>query len=280
MKFNPIVGKGMMFLCLSIAVHPIHSQEVDSIPTVPDPIELSQIDAEGERLALNLKTQFPIQHGFGVELITRNGLAFGIGIGQLSRAYTVTATNFLAAEDEAEEKRKDFIRDKMENGFVFELSSFYYLKNFRNFYVGANLQIQRFQLPATAQEFVENYGFATDEIFSEIQELTEDNEVIRAFYEETIIEATVKPIQLGFTVGKRFDFNRVKGLSLLTELSYHLNLNTRTTLDSPSLVGSIIVNSFIEPNLDPNTAESFGGFNLPSLAVRLQYQFDTIKSSE
>ena len=224
-------------------------------------------------LALNAKTQFPIQHALGFEIITKKGLSFSFGIGQLSRGYTVAAMNFLKAENENDERRKQFIQDKMNNGLVVEFGSNYYPKNTKDFYFGVNLQLQRFTLPATTQELIENYGFA-DQIDQENLDDALENSLVEFFYENTIVEPIVKPVQLGLLVGKKFGFKKIPNLFLLAELNYQFNLNTNTTFDSPTVVGQIIVDSFIEPNFDPSTQESFEEFNLPSLSIKLQYRID------
>ena len=221
-------------------------------------------------LALNAKTQFPIQHALGIEIINKKGLSFSFGMGQLSRGYTVAAMNFLKAENENDEQRKQFIKDKMNNGLVVEFGSNYYPKNTKDFYFGVNLQLQRFTLPATAQELIENYGFA-DQIDQETLDDALENSLVEFFYENTIVEPIVKPVQLGLLVGKKFRFKKMPNLFLMTELNYQFNLNTNTTFESPTVVGQIIIDSFIEPNFDPSTAESFEEFNLPSLSIRIQY---------
>jgi hypothetical protein len=127
-------------------------------------------------------------------------------------------------------------------------------------------------LPSTSKELIENYGFATEDILQEIQDITEENSVVRSFYESTIIEPIVKPIQLGITVGKRFSFKKFSRFSINPELTYHYNLTTRTTFQSDSFVGNIIITNFIEPNLDPSTSLSFDTFNFPSLIIRFTYQ--------
>lgn len=224
-------------------------------------------------VAFNVKTQFPIQHSLGFEFVSKSGLSFGLSVGQLSRAYTVAATNFLPAEDENQEIRKQFIEDKMKNGLVVEFGTFFYPRNFRNLYFGAHLQLQRFTLPATTQELIENYGFA-DQIDQEVLNENLENELVQSFFQTTVIEPIIKPVQLGLTFGKKFSFRKTPNLSLMVELNYHINVASKTSFDSPSFIGNVIVNSFVEPNLDPSTADSFGSFNLPSMTLRLQYRID------
>lgn len=233
---------------------------------------LSQQD-EKAYFAFNAKTQFPIQHALGFEVISKKGFSFTFSLGQLSRGYTVAATNFLKSEDENQERRKRFIQDKMENGLVIEFGSNFYPKNFSNFYFGANLQLQRFTLPATTQELIEDYGFA-DQINQETLENALENDLVQFFYENTIVEPIVKPVQLGLLFGKKFGFSKIPGLFLMAELNYQFNINTKTTFESPTLVGQVIVDSFIEPNFDPSTQDSFDSFDLPSLSIRVQYCLD------
>lgn len=136
--------------------------------------------------ALSAKTQFPIQHALGIEFRDHSGFAFTLGLGQLSRAYTVAAIGFLPEEDENQELRKQFIEDKMKNGLVFEAGAFYYPRRFKDFYIGFNIQFQRFTLPATPQELVENYGFAEQIDQDQLSEAL-NSDVAQFFYENTII---------------------------------------------------------------------------------------------
>ncbi|MEM8507237.1 MAG: hypothetical protein AAF717_05375 [Bacteroidota bacterium] len=256
-----------------------HAQSVQNAdirqPIIESGSLLKTVESK-EYFAFNAKTQFPIQHALGIEYLLKGGLSFNFSLGQLSRAYTVTATNFLSAEDENQAQRKQFIEDKMKNGLVAEFGANFYPENFRDFYFGTHIQFQRFTLPATPEELVENYGFA-DQIDQNELEENLNNELVQLFYENTIIEPIVKPIQLGAMFGKKFSFSKIPNFLLMVELSYHFNLTTRTKFDSASLVGRVIVDAFIEPNFDASTVDSFGSFNLPSLAIRLQYRIATTK---
>lgn len=238
--------------------------------------KMDTLDVETARylpaFTFNLKTQFPVQHAIGLEFSTPAMISGYIGIGQLSRAYVVTATEFLPARDENEEVRKQFIEDKLKNGFVFEIGAHYHFMKWKDVYVGLNLQFQRFSMESTAQELVEEYDFGDSQGFGDdIEELLEGNDLVREFYEETQIKAVVKPIQMGITVGKRFQFKKAPRLSLHTEFSYQLNLSGRSDLESDSFLGQVILNNFAGPVLSEGTAESFGSFNLPALTVRLSY---------
>ncbi len=223
--------------------------------------------------AASFKSQFPIQHGIGLEFNTPSMLSLYVGFGLLSRLYVTTATDFLPAEDENEAVRKQFIKDKMQNGFVFELGTHYHLMKWKDVYFGLNLQFQRYTLPATPQELVEQYDFGdTQGLGNDIQDQLDDNDFLQDFYENTEIIPTLRIVQVGFTVGKRFHFKRVPKLGLLAEFSYQVNLASSMKLNSKSSIGQIILDRFVSPILDEGTSESFGSFNLPTLTLRLNYQ--------
>ena len=83
---------------------------------------------------INFRSQFPIQHSIGLEFNTPIFLSTYIGFGQLSRSYLVIATDFLPDDDPAQATRKQFIKDKLKNGFVFELGTNYNFSRRRHFY--------------------------------------------------------------------------------------------------------------------------------------------------
>lgn len=223
---------------------------------------------------INFKSQFPIQHAIGLEVNTPIFLSTYVGLGQLSRAYLVTATNFLPDSDPAQATRKRFIQDKLKNGFVLELGTHYHFSRRRNLYAGLNLQFQRFKLPATPMELVEEYDFGDSQDFlADIQSQLEDNPFLQDFYENTLLEPIIAPIQLGITVGKKVHFKKASKLFLDVEFSYQLNLSNRVRIQSESFLGQILVNNFISPILDEGSKDSFQSFNLPSLSVRLGYQW-------
>jgi len=222
---------------------------------------------------INLKSQFPIQQAIGLEFHTPIFLSTYIGIGQLSRAYLVAATNFLPDDDPAQATRKRFIQDKLQNGFVLELGTHYHFWRRQHLYVGLNLQFQRFKLPATPMELVEEYDFGDTQGFLEdIQDQLEDSPFLQDFYENALLEPTIAPIQLGITVGKKFYFKKAPRLFWDIEFSYQLNISNRVRIKSESFVGQIIVDNFIVPILDEGSNDSFQGFNLPTLSVRLGHQ--------
>ncbi|MEM9932288.1 MAG: hypothetical protein AAF824_01695 [Bacteroidota bacterium] len=222
--------------------------------------------------SLSLKTQYPIQHAIGLEFMTRGKVSGYIGLGQLSRAYVATATELLPDQNANQEARKQFIQEELRNGFVFELGTHYHILKWRDVYVGLNLQFQRFSMVSTPQELVEEFDFGNSQGFAEdLQEAVETNDLIRYFYEDTKVKAVLNPIQLGFTMGKRFRFKRRPRWSIHTEFSYQINLASRARLDSDDFIGQLIVNNFINPILDEGTEDSFGSFNLPSISIRLSY---------
>lgn len=221
---------------------------------------------------ISLKTQFPIQHALGIEYVTKRHISAYMGFGQFSKSYILTATDFLPSDDEEKASRKAFIKDKLENGFVFEVGSYYHFTKWKDFYFGVNIQFQRFTLPATPKELVEDYNFADEEELDNIQSEINANPTLRSFYENTIISPVIKPIQLGLTVGKRFSFNAIPRWSLNPEVSFHFNLTTKTTFDSDSFAGNIIINRFIEPRIGSSSSSSFSSFNFPSISLRVTYQ--------
>jgi hypothetical protein len=222
---------------------------------------------------INLKSQFPIQHAIGLEFNTPIYLSTYIGIGQLSRAYLVTATNFLPEDDPAQAIRKQFIKDKLKNGFVLELGTHYHFSRRRHFYAGLNLQFQRFTLPATPQELAEEYDFGDAQGFTDdIQSQLDDNAFLQNFYENTVIEPVIRPIQLGLTLGKKFYFKKASRLFLDVEFSYQFNISNNVKIKSESFIGQILLDNFIAPILDEGSNDSFQGFNLPSLSFRIGYQ--------
>lgn len=222
--------------------------------------------------SLVLKTQYPIQHAIGLEFGTPGLMTGYVGFGQFSRHYVITALEALPSNNENQEARKRLIQDKLRNGFVFELGTHYHILKRKGLYAGINLQFQRFSMRATPQELVEEYDFGdTQGLGEELQDALEGNEFLQYFYEDTQVKAVVNPVQLGITLGKRFQFKKNPRLSLSAELSYQLNLASRSKLESDDFLGQIILTNFVSPILDEGTEDSFGSFNLPSLSIRLNY---------
>ena len=222
---------------------------------------------------INFKSEFPIQHAIGLEINTPIFLSTYLGIGQLSRAYLVAATNFLPDDDPAQATRKRFIQDKLQNGFVLELGTQYHVWRRQKLYAGLNLQFQRFKLPATPKELVEEYDFGdTQGFLDDIQGQLEDSPFFQDFYENALLEPTIAPIQLGITVGKKFYFEKAPRLFLDVAFSYQLNISNRVRINSDSFIGQIIVDNFIAPILEEGSNDSFQAFNLPTLSVRLGCQ--------
>ena len=226
---------------------------------------------------INLKSQFPIQQAIGIEIMTSSFISLYAGIGQFSRFYTLVALDALPGDTEQQDSRRQFLKDKLQNGFVFELGSYYHLVERKGLYAGANIQFQRFSMPSTPVELVEEYNFGDPDNFNEdIQDLINNNNLVRQFYESTEIAPTVRPIQLSFLVGKRFRFKNAPKLAFQVEFSYLLNIHTGTSVESPSTIGRILVNRFIDPILDNRSNDSFDGFNLPSVSFRLSYNVGKI----
>jgi hypothetical protein len=128
-------------------------------------------------------------------------------------------------------------------------------------------------LPATPQELVEEYDFGDSQgLTDDIQNQLEGNVFMQNFYENTIIEPIIRPIQLGITLGKKFYFRKASRLFLDLEFSYQFNVTNNVKIKSESFIGQILVDNFISPILDEGSNDSFKGFNLPSLSFRLGYQ--------
>lgn len=224
-------------------------------------------------LTVYLKSQFPIQNAIGFEYCTSSRISGYAGFGQLSRAYMVIALDILPEGSEEEAVRKQFIKDNIQGGFDFEIGVNYHIAQWKDTYFGANIQFQRFKLKATPQELVEKYDFGDSLGFSdELLKVVNNNELAKSFYENTVIEPIFVPIQLGITVGKRFTFKNNRNLGLNIEASYQFNLSMKTSVESPSGTGKLIVDNFIEPIIVYGTSHSFRSFNLPSIAVKLNYQ--------
>ncbi|MEM9723722.1 MAG: hypothetical protein AAGA10_30970, partial [Bacteroidota bacterium] len=122
-------------------------------------------------------------------------------------------------------------------------------------------------------ELVEKYDFGDTQLFLEdIQSQLEANSILQNFYDNSILEPVISPIQLGITLGKKFYFKKASRLFLEVEISYQLNVSNTVKIHSDSFIGQILVDSFITPVLEEGSNDSFEGFNLPSLSFRLGYQ--------
>ncbi len=281
---NIRMGKFVLLMALSFPIQfqQLYAQEGQTLDTVP------QADSTGIALSYNitdtmankipwkvymdLKIQFPIQDAIGLQLVSPRGFSGYIGFGMLSRAYTVAALDLVRAKNENEEVRKQFIKDKLENGFIFELGGYYHFRRWNGFYTGLFLQFQRFTMSVTPQEMVESYDFGdTQGLSDNLQEILDNNDAARSFYENTVLVPTVRPIQAGLLVGKTFQFAKVPRLSVSTELSYQTNITTKSSIESESIVGQIIVNQIVSPILSSGSSANFKGFNVPALTFKISY---------
>ncbi|MEL7121039.1 MAG: hypothetical protein AAFO07_16420 [Bacteroidota bacterium] len=222
---------------------------------------------------LYLKTQYPIQHGVGVEVATPFFFSGHIGVGQLSSFYVKSALEFLPQEDDAQVKRKKLIQDNLKDGFVFEFGTQYHLVKWRNLYVGLNLQVQKFTIHVTPQEVVEEYDFGNTQAYSEeVLGLVQNVPALNAFYKNATLVPSLTAIQLEAKLGKRIHFKNLKKLFLDIELSYQSNLSSRISIKTPSQTGDVLVERFVRPILDEGTENSFSSFAFPTVGVRLSYQ--------
>ncbi|MEA5139238.1 hypothetical protein [Arcicella rigui] len=222
---------------------------------------------------ISIKTQFPIQHALGIEFISPIGLSSYFGLGQLSRNYTVLATNALPAKDENQAERQRFIKDKMKNGSVFEVGMNYYFGKKRKLYSGVNIQFQHFTLPATPKELFEKYNFGDQlALQNDLDDLL-DRPIVQNFFENTLLTPNVNPIQLGFLLGFSIKIGKSEKLFLNPELNYQINLYTKTKVSASNPIGNILVNNIINPTIKQGSEESFGTFKLPSISLKFVYRF-------
>ncbi len=215
---------------------------------------------------LKLKTQFPVQHALDIEFVTEAKISVRASIGQFSRFYTLVALENLARQDENQDVSQDFFKDRLRNGLVIELgSNYFFLK--RGYYAGLNLQFQRFSLSGTLEELVENFdpndtqGFGND-----IQEQLEGNENLRNFYEQSTVYPTFSPVQMGFSLGKRFHFKKHPNLGLHFELGYSFNILPRVKVETGNPITQNIMDGSVNPLIQNSAAESFSSFHYPTIS--------------
>ncbi len=215
---------------------------------------------------LKLKTQFPIQHAVGIEIVTDAKISMHASIGQFSRFYTVVALETLAQNDENQEIRQEFFKERLRNGLVIELgSNYFFLK--RGYYAGLNFQFQRFSLSGTLEELVENFDFNDTQGFgNDIQELVGQNQNLQNFYEQTTVYPTFSPLQMGFTLGKRFRFKKHPGLGLHFELGYSFNVLPRVKVETDNFITQTLMDRFVNPLIQNSATESFSTFNYPTIS--------------
>ena len=226
---------------------------------------------------LYLKTQYPIQHGVGVEVATPFFFSGHIGVGQLSSFYVKSALEFLPQDGDAQVKRKELIQDNLKDGFLFEFGTQYHILKWRNFYAGLNLQVQKFTINVTAQEVVEEYALGNTEGYSEeVLGLVQNVPALNAFYENATLAPSLTAIQVEAKLGKRIHFKNLKKLFLDIELSYQSNLSSRISIKTPSQTGDVLVERFVRPILDEGTEDSFSSFSFPTIGVRVSYQIGDI----
>ena len=108
-KFLVVIG----LIGISGACFGQHNQVLKSEKEEMDSIAIQQRKFLSSTI-LYLKTQYPIQHGIGLEVATPFFLSTHAGVGQLSRFYTRSALEFLPQEDDTQVKRKEFVQDRLE----------------------------------------------------------------------------------------------------------------------------------------------------------------------
>jgi hypothetical protein len=265
MKNIGLVRAGLYFsfiFLLSFAEGTLAQIPGDTVPKK----KLAQI------LTASLKSQFPIQQAIGLEVMTKMKLAGYLGFGQFSRFYTTVALNALPNKKVEQQMRREFIKDNLRDGTVFEAGLAYHFPKRREFYAGINFQNQNFKLPSTTKQLVENYDFLDgQDRKDQILDLVDNNARLREFYETTEIISKVTLQRLGITIGRRFGFRKTPRFGFHAELSGQWNIGSRTAIESSSLIGNVLVNQFAEPILQEKTKEGFSSFFLPSLTVRVSY---------
>ena len=224
-------------------------------------------------VTLNLKTQYPIQHAISLEVATPIFFSGHIGIGQFSRFYTKSALEFLPQEDDTQIRRKEFVQDNLQNGFVFESGVQYHVLKWHNIYAGLDMQMQQFSLSSTPQELVEEYDFEdTQGLLGDVLAVVDKSPALQVFYENAILTPAITTIQLEVKLGKRIHFKKITKLFLDIELSYQYNLSAQVTMKASSTIGNNLVENFITPIIDQGSKDSFSSFALPTVGLRLSYQ--------
>ncbi|WAC12482.1 hypothetical protein [Dyadobacter pollutisoli] len=227
-------------------------------------------------LSVSLKSQFPIQQAIGLEVMTKMKLSGYFGFGQFSRFYTTVALNALPNKKVEQQMRRQFIKDNLRDGTVFEAGLAYHFPKRRKFYAGINFQNQHFTLPSTTQQLVENYDFLdSQDRKDKILDLVDKNARLREFYETTEIISKVTLQRLSITIGRRFGVRKIPRFGLHTELSGQWNMGSSTSIESSSRIGNVLVNQFAEPILQEKTKDSFSSFFLPSLTLKVSYALVT-----
>lgn len=227
-------------------------------------------------ILVGAKSQFPIQQAIGLEFVSPFNISAYAGIGQYSRYYTVLALDLLPGKNENQLSRKQFIKDKMENGSVFEIGSAYHFRKIRGFYAGLTIQFQKFSMTSTTRELIEEYDFGDSENKREaLLDLVDRNPRLREFYQDEPVTSVIRPIQIGLHVGKRFVFRRLPKLGVHLELAGNRNVGTSSSVQSVSALGNVIVQQFAAPIVEKKSKESFRSLTLPTVSLRATYAITT-----
>lgn len=252
-------------------------------------VNQEQVDEDSARLAsrrflpktmLGLKTQFPIQHALNLEMRVGNlPLSAQFGLGQFSRFYTLVALNTIDAKTEEAQVRKDFVKARLRNGSVIELGLMAHHIQ-KRFYGGLNLQFQRSSLAATPEELVERFDLAGDsDLRGNIDSLVTKYQIVADFYSSTVVYPTIRPLQMGILAGKIWRFKNPR-LALHAELGYSFNLAAPIKIEGKSgFLVNLLLDSYVNPLVEGQSAKSFSSFRYPSLALRMSYGLGKIKTS-
>lgn len=219
--------------------------------------------------SLYTKVEFPTQLALGYQYIARQGFAFHGSLGLYPSAFTRLLLDF-APEGQIEENAlQDFFSERLENGSVTELGVGYYALK-PGVFLLASLQFQKFSIATTTSELLENLSADFDPTDLEAQ--IAENAVLETFFYEETVYPTFRPIMLKLSVGKIFRFSSMPRISLSTQLSYGLNLNTSIRVEANSFIGNTVMNNFVNPVL-ADSDQVFELRGIPSLSLSLNYHF-------
>lgn len=230
---------------------------------------------------LGFKTQFPIQHALNLEVRWGNlPLSAQLGLGQFSRFYTLIALKVIDAKTEEARVRKDFIKARLRNGSVIELGLMAHHIQ-KRFYGGVSLQFQRTSLAATPEELVTHFDFeGKADLRDNIDSLVAKYQIVEDFYTSTVVYPTIRPVQMGLMMGKIWRFKNPR-LALHAELGYSFNLAAPLKIEGGNngFLVNLLLDSYINPLVEGQNAQSFSSFRYPSLALRLSYGLGKLKMS-
>lgn len=219
--------------------------------------------------SLYAKIEFPTQLALGYQYIAKQGLAFHGSLGLYPSAFTRVLLD-VAPEGQIEDNAlQDFFTDRLENGSVTELGVGYYVLK-PGLFVLASLQFRKFSISTTTSELIENLSADFDP--SDLEAQIAENDILETFFYEETVYPTFRPIMLQLSVGKIFRFSSMPRISLSTQLSYGINLNTSIRVEANSFIGNTVMNNLVNPAL-ADSEQAFEIRGIPSLSLSLNYHF-------